>query len=528
VLLSFLLRGLPGAQVEQDADVRGLASDSREVREKFLFIAIQGFKLDGHDFIPQAIKNGASAVVAQKAVQVPPGTGFALVPDSRVALSHVSAVFYGHPSRHLLVAGVTGTKGKTSTSHMVKTILDEIGFKTGLIGTVHNIIGDEVRPVTHTTPESEVVQRLLREMADAGSTAASMEVSSHALVLHRVDDVEFDIGIFTNIGRDHLDFHGTVENYVEAKGKLFEMLSEPGPKPSVKESLPAQRFSGRSSSARALGKGSGPFAVLNADDPYFEFFLRKCQVEVLSYGLGPKAQVRAEDLRLTPKGTEFTLVFRGEKARARIDVPGEFNVYNALAASAVAFGLSQDMTRVVEALEKVRGVPGRAEVIPGHADFTVWVDYSHTPESLRSILLAARSMTPGNVIVVFGCGGDRDRGKRPVMGRVARELSDLAIITDDNPRSEDEDRILDDIEEGITEPGETRAGFRYLRIKDRRSAIREAIRTAGPGDIVILAGKGHETYQIFKDRTIHFDDKEEALKAISELGLTCGQRRRGW
>ncbi|QUL98500.1 MAG: UDP-N-acetylmuramoyl-L-alanyl-D-glutamate--2,6-diaminopimelate ligase [Candidatus Fermentithermobacillus carboniphilus] len=501
MLLSELLKGLKGSLIAGDAEVTGLAYDSREVRPGFAFVAIRGFKLDGHDFAGDAVQRGARAIVAEKAVPVPPGTGLALVPNTRKALSHMAAAFYGYPSHELLVVGITGTKGKTTVCHLVKSVLDAGGTRAGLIGTVHNIVGEEVRPVTHTTPESLDLQRLCREMAEKGCRAVTMEVSSHALSLERVADIEFDVAVLTNIGRDHLDFHGTIENYLSAKAKLFEMVSE---------------------RAKAKQLGVAPFSVLNRDEPYFEYFYRHAGREVLTYGFSPESDVRAEDVVCDATGTEFTLCFSGKKERVRINLPGRFNVSNALAAAAVGFGLSMDIEKVLWSLSQVTRVPGRIDVVPSDLGFTVWVDYAHTPESLKNVLSTAREVAKGRVIAVFGCGGDRDKGKRPIMGKVAAEISDVVIITNDNPRSEKEDEILDQIEEGIVEVIGRSKDVVYRRIKDRGEAIREAIKLARPGDIVVLAGKGHETYQVFKDKTVHFDDREEAKKALLELGRNRG------
>jgi UDP-N-acetylmuramoyl-L-alanyl-D-glutamate--2,6-diaminopimelate ligase len=495
--LSDILRETGGVRLVRDASMTGIAYDSRAVKPGFLFVAIPGTELDGRKFIPEAARMGASAVVTE-GEGVPDGVGadmgFAAVPDARRALSQASNLFYGEPSKSLLVVGVTGTKGKTTTCHLVKSVLDECGEETGLIGTVHNIVGDEERPVQRTTPESTDLASLMREMVDVGSTAVTMEVSSHALALYRVEDVVFDAAVFTNIGRDHLDFHRTMEDYAGSKRRLFEMLEK----------------------SRRKGRG-GPVAALNADDPYAGFFAQGLKDPAVTYGLSPRAHVWADGIALGRTGTEFTAAFGGRREGVRLALPGQFNVYNALAAAAVAFGLGKDPARIAEGLSAARRVRGRVEVVPGPGDYSVWVDYAHTPESLKDILDLARETTGSRVIAVFGCGGDRDSGKRPVMGRIAGDIADLTIITDDNPRTEDEDRILDQIEAGISE---SIGASRFLRIKDRREAIIEAIGRAHPGDIVVLAGKGHETYQQFKDRTVHFDDVEEALSAMRSRSRT--------
>ena len=493
MLLSEALRETKGSRVYRDISVAGVAYDSRAVRPGFLFVAIPGTQLDGRKFIPDACSRGASAIVAESdgiPEGVGPDIGFASVPDARRALSQISNLFYGEPSRSLLVVGVTGTKGKTTTCHLLKSVLDACGEKTGLIGTVHNIVGDEERPVRRTTPESTDLAALMREMVDAGSTAVTMEVSSHALSLMRVEDIAFDGAVITNIGRDHLDFHGTMENYVAAKRHLFELLCPSG----------------------AKGRG-GPVAAVNLDDPYAGRFLGISGGREVTYGLTPDAEVSARDLSMDPARTSFTLVFPTASERVSMPLPGRFNVYNALAAASVAYGLGKSPQSIALGLSRAPKVKGRVEVVPGPGNYSVWVDYAHTPESLRDVLALAREMAGGKVIAVFGCGGDRDRGKRPVMGRISGDMADFTIITDDNPRTENEDFILDQIEEGILQSRGSRA---YLRVKDRRQAIREAVMRAGDGDIVVLAGKGHETYQEFADRTIHFDDAEEALAAMRE------------
>ncbi len=499
MLLSCMLRGLKGACLVQDCDVTGIAYDSRDVRPGFLFVAIKGYKLDGHAFIEDAFSRGASGVVVQGRASVPPGKGLAVVDDSRVALSHLAYEFWGRPGKDLLVVGITGTKGKTTTCHMVKDILEAQGHSTGLIGTVHNIIGDEYRPVRRTTPESLDLLGMVREMSDKGCTAVTMEVSSHALFLSRVSHVAFDVAVFTNIGTDHLDFHGTLDNYVHAKGRLFETLGI----------IPGQ------------AQKRKPLAVLNRDDRFCGYFMSITHTDIITYGFSEDADVRAEDAVTGPKGSEFTLCFPGQKRRVAIPLPGRFNISNALAASSVGLSLGMGIEAVARALSRLKGVRGRAELVPGPSEFVVWVDYAHTPESLRDILMTARDVTGNRVIAVFGCGGDRDKHKRPIMGKIAGQIADVVVITDDNPRTENEDQILDQIEIGVREVAEVKPDLMYERIKNRRTAIFRAISLARKGDIVVLAGKGHETCQVFKNESIHFDDAEEAEKAIAEAKQQC-------
>ncbi len=494
--ISDIVKDVFGARVLRDAEISGVAYDSRTVGPGDVFVAVVGTQLDGHAFVGKALEKGAAGLIVQDLSMVPHGVasldctecqvGLAVVPDSRLALSKAAKVFYGDPSKDLLVVGITGTKGKTTTCHLVKSVLDAAGERTGLIGTVHNIVGSQVRPVVRTTPESAELQSLQRDMVDAGCTVVAMEVSSHALALGRVADIRFNVALMTNIGRDHLDFHGTMDSYVDTKSSLFEMLKD-GQDPRV--------------------------AVLNAHEPYLERFLakvRKNGAATVLYGFSEGVDVRALDPEYDERGTSFILCVAGRRRKIRIALPGKFNVMNALAAAAVGYGLGMDFEAVVRGLEGAKGVRGRLEVVPDTSDFSVWVDYAHTPESLKDILATARDMAKGRVIAVFGCGGDRDRGKRPIMGKVAGEICDFVIITDDNPRTEDEDRILDDVEAGLKD-----SHAPYVRIRDRREAIREAVRVAKAGDIVVIAGKGHETYQIFKEETVHFDDVEEARRAVA-------------
>jgi len=491
MLLSNLLAGLEGAELRHDCRVTGIAYDSRKVKEGYIFVAIKGFKLDGHAFVDDALARGASGVVAQADVSVPAGKGLAVVKDSRFALSHLACRFYRDPSSNLLVAGITGTKGKTTVCHMIKRIFEAMGHKTGLVGTLYNIVGDDVRPVERTTPEASDLLGLQREMVDKGCTAVAMEVSSHALALHRVAHVKFDVAVFTNIGLDHLDFHKTMEDYVETKSRLFRMLSH-----SIHP--------------------NGPLAVINRDDPHWQQFKPHDSVKMITYGLSQDADVRAQNLETGPRGSRFTLCFRGRQQDVYINLPGRFNIENCLAAGAVGLGMGMTLESVAEALSKMEVVRGRAQPVPGARDYTVWVDYAHTPESLRNILATARDVASNRVIVVFGCGGDRDKHKRPVMGRIAGEIADLVVITNDNPRTEDPDHILDQVEAGLLEAKACKPGISYIRIKDREEAIHKAIALAQAGDVVVIAGKGHETYQVFADTTVHFDDFEVAAQAIAK------------
>ncbi|MGB9802552.1 UDP-N-acetylmuramoyl-L-alanyl-D-glutamate--2,6-diaminopimelate ligase [Desulfofundulus sp.] len=487
LLFSELIEGQTclAAGGNQQVEISGIAYDSRQVQPGFLFVAVEGFTTDGHRYVEQAISRGAVAVVVQKEIPLPSGIAYARVPDSRLALALLSARFYDYPSRKLKVIGVTGTNGKTTTTHLVAAIYRAAGHKVGLIGTIANRIGDRVLPVVHTTPESLDLQKLLAEMVAEQVTVAVMEVSSHALALKRVAGCSFDAGVFTNITQDHLDFHRDMDDYLAAKTILF----------------------------RELGKDDKPaVAIINVDDSRAKKIVAATSVPVFTYGLSLKAQVKARDVKVTPRGASFTVISPWGKRPVNLKLTGYFNVYNALAAVTAAVAAGIPLSLAVEALESVEGVPGRFELVDRGQDFTVVVDYAHTPDGLKNILTTARAITPGRLITVFGCGGDRDTSKRPLMGEIAARLSDLAVITSDNPRTEDPGRIIAQVEEGVR-----RVRSDYRVVPDRREAIRFALGVAAPGDTVIIAGKGHENYQIIGTTRYPFDDRIEASKALDEI-----------
>ncbi|AGL02986.1 UDP-N-acetylmuramoyl-L-alanyl-D-glutamate--2,6-diaminopimelate ligase [Desulfoscipio gibsoniae] len=488
MLLSNLLAGLPLFDVSllKDLQVRGVAYDSRQVERDFIFIAVKGFKTDGHLYVPSAVKRGACAVVLQEKVPVPGGVSWALAVDTRKILAQIAARYYKYPARKMKMVGVTGTNGKTTTTNLINAIYREHGLKTGLIGTIHNCIGDRVLPVAHTTPESADLQRLLAEMAGEGVNAVTMEVSSHALVLHRVGECAFDIAVFTNLTQDHLDFHGDMQQYLEAKALLFAGLGQDDHKPGRK------------------------CAVVNADDPAAERIIKACRVPVITYGLYSDADIKARDVLVTARGVAFQTLAGGEKVNLQLRLTGKFNVYNALAAVAAGVADNIPLSTIKGALERVSGVPGRFELVDRGQPFAVVVDYAHTPDGLENVLSTAREITAGRLITVFGCGGDRDRAKRPLMGKIAAGMSDLAVVTSDNPRSEDPMAIIKDILAGVRQVD----GARYTVVPDRREAIRQAIRDAASGDVVLIAGKGHEDYQIIGNQRLHFDDREEAFNAL--------------
>jgi len=481
-----LLAGLPAPGTGEpalvgaaDRDVTGLAYHSAHVRPGDLFAAIRGHAEDGHRYAADAVRRGAAALLVDHAL--PLAAVQIVVADTRRALAPIAAAFYGDPSAHLWVCGVTGTNGKTTTTHLIEGILARAGGRPGLIGTLGvRLDGVPVafESTTSTTPESPDVQRLLAEMRDGGVQHVVMEVTSHALALHRVDACRFAAAVFTNLTQDHLDFHGDLARYREAKARLFEMVAPNG------------------------------VAVVNADDPSSPEMARRSRAPVWTYGIEAPADVRAERPDYGPRGTRCVVASPAGSAPLALALPGRFNLSNALAAAAVALarGLAPDL--VCAALGTAPGVPGRCELVDEGQAFAVIVDYAHTPDGLEKVLRLAREVSAGRVLAVFGCGGDRDRTKRPIMGRIGTDLADHAVFTSDNPRSEEPEGILREIEAGV--PG--RSNFETE--PDRRRAIVRALALARPGDVVVIAGKGHEPYQILRDRTIAFDDREVAREAL--------------
>ena len=454
-----------------DVECSGICYDTRTMEPGCLFVALPGYKTDGHKYIAQALEQGAAAVLCQ---HPPEGEGPWLVtPDARAALAAVSANWFGHPARDLTLLAVTGTNGKTTTTYLLKAMLEGVlGARVGLIGTNQNMVGEEVLPAHRTTPESYEVQQLLREMADSGCTHVVMEASSHALVLHRLDGLRFQAGIFTNLTQDHLDFHGTMEAYRDAKGLLFRQSDT---------------------------------AVLNLDDEAGRYLARTVAVPRLTYSeRRDEADLTAKNLRLFPDRVEFEAVAEGAISRVRLPIPGGFTVYNALGVLTCGLALGLPLADCADALAKAPGVKGRIEVVPVPADFAVIIDYAHTPDALENILTTVRDFTAGRVICLFGCGGDRDRTKRPQMGAIAGSLADVAVVTSDNPRTEEPEAIIRDIL-----PGLEGTAAEVVVEPDRRAAIRRALSLAKPGDTVVLAGKGHETYQEVGTQVLHLDEREE-------------------
>ena len=484
--LSELALLIPEAKiVGADVDIGGIEHDSRKVTEKNLFVCMEGAHVDGHNFIGQAVDRGAVAVMTARQNFTPPENISALiVPDMLTALAVVVPYFCDYPARSMRVVGVTGTNGKTTTTYMLREIFRAAGLSVGLIGTIQILIGDESFPNPNTTPNVIDLQHVFALMKSRGVQVVVMEVSSHALAESRVAGIEFDTAVFTNLTQDHLDFHGTIENYLRAKARLFDAVSRSGRK-------------------------TGKSAVINADDAAAAEIERHCLCRKISYGVKNPADLRAEDITVGADGMQFKI--RGTLAtELATRVTGMFNVYNTLAAIGAALAENIRPDVICRALKNFRSVPGRFERIEADAPFAVIVDYAHTPDGVKNVLLTARQIARGKIITVFGCGGDRDNTKRPVMGAIAAELSDVVIATSDNPRTEDPEKILDDIERGIGSKA-------HERIADRRAAIFRAIELAAAGDVVMILGKGHETYQILNSGTIHFDDREVASEAIREV-----------
>ena len=481
--LSEILQDLDGVRFHADAsmEIIGLENDSRAVEPGFAFVAVRGFETDGHKYIPQAVERGAAVVICEEAptVEVP----YVLVPDSRKALARTACRFYGDPSSKMTVIGVTGTNGKTTTTYLVKHLLEEIlHAKVGLIGTNGNMIGQETLHSERTTPESIELQRLFAQMLAAGCTHVVMEVSSHALDLGRVEGVHFAVGSFTNLTQDHLDYHKTMENYAAAKAKLFAVCSK---------------------------------AVINLDDPWGQFMVDHANGETLTYGVtNPKADLRAEEIVHKASGVTFRAVYKGESVPVQLAIPGTFSVYNALGVLGNMLQLGISLEDSAKAMATATGVKGRVEVVPTDGDYTILIDYAHTPDALDNVLTAMREVTQGRLVVLFGCGGDRDRTKRPKMGKIAAEKADFVIVTSDNPRTEDPEAIISEILAGM-EHTQTPKQV----ICNRPEAIEWAITHHQPGDVIILAGKGHEDYQIIGKEKFHMDEREivaEILKRRRE------------
>ena len=457
-------------------EIRDLAYDARAVEPGSLFFCVPGERADGHDFAPQAVEAGAVALVVERALDV--AVPQLVVESARNAMPVVADEFFGRPTEQLQVAGVTGTNGKTTTAFLLYAILAAARRRPGLLGTIESRVGGERRPAIRTTPEAIDLQRAFREMLDAGDRSAAVEATSHGSALGRLECVRFRALVFTNLTQDHLDFHGTLEEYFDAKRRLFTEARPPA----------------------AVNVGDDHGRRL-ADE------LRGRQ-ELLTFGVANDAEIRADELELSPRGARF----RAGGIELETRLRGRFNVENVLGAVAAARLLGIDDDAIAYGVKELRGVPGRFEAVDEGQPFAILVDYAHTPDSLENVLRTARDLAQNRVICVFGCGGDRDRGKRPLMGRIASDLADVAIVTSDNPRSEDPDAIIAEI---LTGAGDAEVE------PDRREAIASAVEAAGEGDVVVIAGKGHEQGQQFADRTIPFDDREVARDALRRLGAAA-------
>jgi UDP-N-acetylmuramoyl-L-alanyl-D-glutamate--2,6-diaminopimelate ligase len=467
-----LLKGIEVLRTEGSLDISisGIHYDSRQVTPGSLFFCIEGYNVDGHDYAAMAVEKGAVAVLLRKDIQLPEGITKVFVSDTRKCMGFFSSNFYGNPTENLILFGITGTNGKTTTTYMIKSILEQAGKKTGLIGTITNLIGERMIPAEHTTPESPDLQKLLHEMVEEKVDAAVMEVSSHSLELSRVAGCKFQVGIFTNLTQDHLDFHGTLENYRNAKAKLFEQSK---------------------------------LAIINVDDESGRIILGDLECPSFTYGIYKPADIFARDIEIMAEGVSFNLHILGGKISINLQIPGIFSVYNALAAASACYAAGVSLKDIQLGLEAIRGVSGRFELLDTNTDYSVIIDYAHTPDGLKNILTTARDLTDGRLVTLFGCGGDRDSAKRPLMGEVCGEYSDFCIVTSDNPRNEEPMDIIKDIL-----PGLNKTDCPYEVIVDRREAIRYALDNARPGDVIILAGKGHETYQLLKGQTLPFDEKQ--------------------
>lgn len=475
--LSQILKNVRVKNEYTDREVTDVTSDSRQVKEGFLFVCIKGASFDGHSVAQQMLDIGAVAVVCEYDLGV---ENQIIVDDTRKAYSPICASFFGNPADSLKLIGLTGTNGKTTTTFLIKQILENVGKKVGLIGTVQNMVGDEVYPAHYTTPDPHELQSLFRKMVDAGCEYCIMEVSSQALAQGRVEGIHFHIGAFTNLTQDHLDYHKTWENYFESKKLLFKACD---------------------------------CAVTNLDDEYGLKIVDGCGCRVVTYGVdNMKADFVARNVGFSANGVRYDLV--GEKmGRVSCPIPGRFSVYNSLCATSVALTLGVDFTDVLEAISKSKGVKGRIEVVPTpNQNYTVIIDYAHSPDGLENIISSLKEIANGRVVTVFGCGGDRDRTKRPKMGKIAAELSDFCVVTSDNPRSENPSAIIEDILEGMKDTATP-----YEVVENRKEAIAWAMKNAQPNDIILLAGKGHETYQILPTGTIHFDEREAVAEVLEEL-----------
>lgn len=481
MLLQYLLENLTNVKVSGDTnkEINKIEYDSKKITQGDIFVAINGYKENGKDYVQDAIDKGAIAIISEEELEQKENITYIQVEDARIALAIMASTYYGNPARKLKIIGITGTKGKTTTAYMIRDIMLASSKKTGMIGTVCNTYGNVVEDSTRTSPESLDLQALFARMVEAGMEYVVMEVSSHALELNRVYGIKFIVGVFTNLSEDHLDFHENMDNYLKAKAKLFAMSD---------------------------------FAIINGDDIYAPRLMKMIDTKIATYGLDNAVDLTATDVRVNPSYVEFKMYVNKMLETIKINIPGRFTVYNALAAIGVCSLFGAQMDSILAALAALR-VPGRNEVLDLNKAFTVIIDYAHTPASLEAILSSAKKYTKGRIICVFGCGGNRDKEKRAMMGEIAGRLADFTVITSDNPRNENPNDIIKDIEQGMKQ---TRG--LYKAIENRRQAIKFAMRIAWKSDVIIIAGKGHETYQeVQNNKKIHFDDREVVRKLAEEM-----------
>ncbi|MFP5109066.1 UDP-N-acetylmuramoyl-L-alanyl-D-glutamate--2,6-diaminopimelate ligase [Neobacillus sp. C211] len=465
----------------EDLEITSIENDNRKVQQGSLFICIKGYTVDGHDFAESAVKNGAAAILAERPLSL--GVPVILVKDTTRAMAVLADTLYGQPTKKLHLIGITGTNGKTTTSHLIEKIMVDAGQKTGLIGTMYTKIADKTIETKNTTPESLTLQKTFQQMVEAGVNTAVMEVSSHALDLGRVHGCDYDVAVFTNLTQDHLDYHKTMDEYKRAKSLLFAQLGN------------------------TFDHHKPKFAVLNADDPASDMYSRSTAAHVITYGIDNKADIQAKNIQMTSAGTHFNLFVETEKFPIQMQLIGRFSVYNVLASIAASLVSGVEINEIIKSIESVEGVSGRFELVNAGQDFTVIVDYAHTPDSLENVLKTVQHFAKKRIFVIVGCGGDRDRTKRPLMAQIACQLATDPILTSDNPRSEDPLAILKEMEAGVE-------GEKYKIIPDRKEAIHTAIQQATIGDVILIAGKGHETYQIIGNVVHDFDDRLVAREAI--------------
>ena len=489
---------LPQANIKGSVEIfiTSVTHDSRKVEPGTMFVCLTGAHVDGHEFVLDAVKRGAVAILAEKDLpqHITDSVTIIKVVSSREAMQTIVPFFFDYPSQKLRMIGITGTNGKTTTTYLIRSILHKAGYKVGLIGTIQTLIGDKVIPVKNTTPDVIELQSILAEMVKEGMQYVVMEVSSHALALNRVAGCEFDVGVFTNMTQDHLDFHHNFENYIDAKAELFRRLNT------------------------ATSKKRGKTAVVNLDDAAGAVMAKNANCPVIGYAVNSSATLTAKAIEVEASGASFTISGPFGSVDIKLNITGMFNVYNVLGAVGAALAEQLEPEKIQAALTEFSSVPGRFELVKAGQSFTVIVDYAHTPDGLENVLKTAKQIAKDKIIVVFGCGGDRDRTKRPIMGGIATQYADIIIATSDNPRSEEPLKILSDIEVGIKEElNSISSNKSYKVIPDRREAIEYAIHIAGPKDVVLIAGKGHETYQILKDKVIDFDDRQVVKEVIGEM-----------